>query len=573
MRTLNPETMPALFVFLLKVNIALIVFWLGYYLVLRRLTFYTLNRIYLCIAIIFSSVYPLIKLDNFVQKHNIPVQRVIVDWKIPAGNSVGPLVQQTSYWQWATLLFWIGAALFATRLLMQLLSLYKLHKNSNADNIQNHGVRIVKANISPFSFWQSIYINPDNLDPADLKSVLQHEQVHVQEWHTLDILLTEISAIFYWFNPGIWLIKKAVRENIEFITDRRILQRGMDSKAYQYSLLNVSFSATTAAGIINNFNFSTLKKRIIMMNAKRSSNANLTLYAFLVPAVCICLLTIGLSKAELVKKSKIAYKRIAASVNTSANNLAKITGLTSAAPITKPVITLSADTVKRPKEKVMTISSFAIVDGDTIKKTNFRIDNNVNDSLNYFINERKVTKADFLNLSRTNIATVTVETNAVNSQKSLYIVTKDNHDLLLTSTIHGYFQAKQEQAPDINIAKTIKDDSILLKQFTRNREAITTSSKSNTNNQMITGSIIIDNNDNTSEKTQNQAVDKKTNPLDEILIIADGKEITANELFALANSKTIQSVLVQGPGNKAMVDKYGDKAKKGVMIVTTKNKS
>lgn len=50
--------MPALFVFLLKVNIALLLFCAGYYLVLRPLTFYTLNRIYLLAAIIFASIYP-----------------------------------------------------------------------------------------------------------------------------------------------------------------------------------------------------------------------------------------------------------------------------------------------------------------------------------------------------------------------------------------------------------------------------------------------------------------------------------------------------------------------------------
>jgi bla regulator protein BlaR1 len=73
-----------------------------------------------------------------------------------------------------------------------------------------------------------------------------HEQVHVNQWHTIDILLAELSSIFYWFNPGIWLMKKAVRENIEFITDRKILNKGIDSKTYQYSLVSVSFNNTTA---------------------------------------------------------------------------------------------------------------------------------------------------------------------------------------------------------------------------------------------------------------------------------------------------------------------------------------
>ncbi len=251
--------MPALFVFLLKVNVALIVFCLGYFLVLRHLTFYTLNRIYLVIAILFSSVYPLIDINSFAMRHQQiaePVQNVIVSWKTPAENFVKPIID---YWYWAEAIFWLGAAVFAVRLMMQFVSLYKLYKRSKPGVIQNHMVRIVDADISPFSFWQSIFINPDNLIASDLKSVLQHEQVHVKQWHTIDVLLTEISVIFYWFNPGVWLMKKAVRENIEFITDRKILQQGANSKEYQYSLLNVSVAATASTGIINHFNFSTLK--------------------------------------------------------------------------------------------------------------------------------------------------------------------------------------------------------------------------------------------------------------------------------------------------------------------------
>ncbi|WP_183558828.1 M56 family metallopeptidase [Mucilaginibacter sp. SP1R1] len=565
--------MPALFVFLLKVNMALIIFCLGYYLVLRRITFYTLNRIYLVTAIIFSTIYPLINLDSFVQKHNIPVQQIIVDWKTPAKNFVNPLVQQSTYWHWATLLFWTGVVMFTMRLLMQLLSLYKLYKNSKPGNIQDHEVRLVKANISPFSFWQSIYVNPDTLNPDDLKNVLKHEQVHVQDWHTLDILLTEISAVFYWFNPGIWLIKRAVRENIEFITDRKILQKGTDSKAYQYSLLNVSLSATTAASIANNFNFSTLKKRITMMNAKRSSNVNLTRYAFLVPAVIICLFAVSLSKAELVKKSKVAYKTIAASVNNSVNKLAKITAPASVTHVAKPAIPLLSDTAKKIQNTVMTISSLAIVDGDTIKKVGLRIDNNVPDSLSYFINERKVTKADFLNLSRNNIATISIEAKKGSAEKSIYVVTKDNHDLLLNSTIHGYFVAKPVQALNTNTTLRIKSDSTLLAPPPLTAAFVAKSDRS-TNSETITNGSAL-RNDNTSEQTQNQTSTENTkkDPLSEVLIIVDGKETAEKDLLAIFKSGSFERCLLEGPNNKEMINKYGDKAKKGVFIVTTKKKN
>src|ERR1700761_4924570 len=294
--------MPALFLFLFEVNIALVLFCLGYYLVLRHLTFYTLNRIYLVAAILFSSLYPNINLSDFAQHHQQltqPVQTVITNWKTPAENFVKPLYQP-NYWQWVEVAFWAGVILFAVRLIMQLFSLYKLYRQSKPGEVHDHQVRLIRDDISPFSFWQSIYINPSKLSPSELKSVLEHEQVHVSEWHTLDILLAELSTIFYWFNPGVWLMKKAVRENIEFITDRKILRKGMDSKEYQYSLVSVGLAATPN-NIVNHFNMSTIKKRIIMMNAKRSAGYKLTRYVFLVPVVVALLLIFSLSKAEVTK--------------------------------------------------------------------------------------------------------------------------------------------------------------------------------------------------------------------------------------------------------------------------------
>ncbi|TFF36712.1 M56 family metallopeptidase [Mucilaginibacter psychrotolerans] len=308
--------MPTLFVFLFKVNMALLLFCAGYYLVLRHLTFYTLNRVYLITAIIFASIYPKIDLTAFAQRHEniaLPVQTVMLNWQAPAAKLVKPL-SQPDYWQWAAIAFWAGAALLGIRLFVQLFSLVKLHRRSTAASIMNHDVRLISGEAAPFSFWRSIYVNPANHSASDLKAILLHEQVHVNGWHTLDILLAELSSIFYWFNPGVWLMKKAVRENIEFITDRKILNKGIDTKAYQYSLVNVSFNSSTP-GIVNHFNISTIKKRIIMMNAKRSSRVNLTRYAFIVPAVAL-LLVFSFSNAATVKKNREkAYRAISTTIS------------------------------------------------------------------------------------------------------------------------------------------------------------------------------------------------------------------------------------------------------------------
>jgi len=290
--------MPHFFLILLKINLVLILFSATYYLVLRRLTFYSLNRAFLVFGIIFSSAYPFINLTGFLAAHkSVPAF-------VPELNQqVSQLVKQDAVpvlWQILTLLFYAGVVLMGLRLLVQFISLYRMHQNSSPDKLNQYPVRILADEVSPFSFWQTIYINPGLHKQEDLPNILAHEKVHVEQWHTLDIILAEICVVFYWFNPGVWLMKKAVRENIEFITDARILRKGIDKKAYQYSLLDVGTLQSSVA-IVNNFSLSDLKKRIKMMNAKRSSKVNLTRYLLALPVLLCITLAFTIDKKAVQK--------------------------------------------------------------------------------------------------------------------------------------------------------------------------------------------------------------------------------------------------------------------------------
>ncbi|MDT3405517.1 TonB-dependent receptor plug domain-containing protein [Mucilaginibacter terrae] len=299
--------MPVLIIYLLKVNAALLLFCLGYYGVLRKLTFYTLNRVYLVTAIIFSTLYPVVNIDTLLQRHEKlsaplkPLQTVVIDFSDRVVHITQPTAQ-TNYWQWIVMVFWIGVVVMACRLAAQFWSLLRIYKRSEPAQIYNQPVRIIKEDANPFSFWQSIYINPKHHAEGELRSIIAHEQIHVKQWHTLDILLAEITLVFYWFNPGVWLMKKAVAENLEFITDRKILQQGIDAKSYQYSLLYASLN-TSPNAMVNHFNISTIKKRIMMMNSKRSSRFGLARYGFVAPIMIALLLVFGTSKAALIKKT------------------------------------------------------------------------------------------------------------------------------------------------------------------------------------------------------------------------------------------------------------------------------
>ncbi|WP_160713656.1 M56 family metallopeptidase [Chitinophaga solisilvae] len=294
---------PAIFIYLLKANIALILFFLTYWLGLRRLTFYTLNRAFLLAGIAFASLYPLIPINSFMDKHE------------SITGTVMPYIPDLSAWQaaaapvftvWTALvwLFWAGVSVMAIRFLLQLFSLWKIHRRSERSHVEGYQVRLLEEEVNPFSFFRNIYINPTLHKPEEVPSILHHEWVHVRQWHSADIILSELNQVFYWFNPGAWLMKTAVRENLEFITDRSLLRRGVDKTAYQYNLIKVS-GIPYATAIANNFNFSHLKNRIMMMNKQRSSGYQLVRYLVFGVLVGAVVLSLNYSKAAVAPAHKV----------------------------------------------------------------------------------------------------------------------------------------------------------------------------------------------------------------------------------------------------------------------------
>jgi hypothetical protein len=339
--------MPALIVYLLKVNAALCLFYIAYRFALRPLTFYHLNRFFLVFGIIFSTCYPFIDISKLFIRHEAISRQL--NTIAPNWHAVLPAVQQQvetfNYWQALVMLFWIGALLIVLRLAVQFVSLYRIHKSSEPKHYWGRNFRAVQSDVNPFSFWQDIYLNPDKHTDAELRAIIQHEEVHIRQWHTLDVLLAELSIVFYWFNPGIWFMKQAIKENLEFITDREILRSGIDEKVYQYSLVRVS-ALKPGATIVNNFNFLTIKKRIIMMNKKRSSNAQLTKYIVL-PLVILLALIFTVSKAEITNKniSVFVLKMLPARmINAITPSKVNNDQMVVVAPVTQPADTTKSST-------------------------------------------------------------------------------------------------------------------------------------------------------------------------------------------------------------------------------------
>jgi beta-lactamase regulating signal transducer with metallopeptidase domain len=293
---------PELIIYLLKVNLSLLLFYFGYRLFLKQFTFYSLNRIYLLLGLIYSSLYPLINVaDLFKSNPEIKQQinNISPDWQYSTSYVSSPsAVPESIYWQFVMFLFWTGVFLMLVRLVIQLISLFILHRKSEPAVSGNYNFRIVSKKVNPFSFWKTIYLNPEYHEPKELQSILEHEQVHVRQLHSMDVLLAELCTVFCWFNPAVWLIKDAIQANLEFITDLEVLNSGIDSKEYQYALLKINVLPQNALPV-NNFHLLTIKKRIAMMNKRQSNRIKKGIYILLLPAIMCLVLIVTNSKAAL----------------------------------------------------------------------------------------------------------------------------------------------------------------------------------------------------------------------------------------------------------------------------------
>lgn len=273
--------MVQLFPYLVEINILLLFFYLPYLFFFRKLTFYGLNRYYFLLTIICSIILPGISsAGNESQKSftGSLLAKIDVIQFIPTPSEV-PM-----YWAFVIYGFYFFCALMLLRLISILFSVCQIHRKSINQTFENICYRNIQDSIAPFSFWKSIYINADDHNKENLKSVLLHEKAHVQQLHSLDILLIELIMIIGWFNPAVWKLKSVMRLNLEYLTDQTVLNQGLDLKSYQYSLLSVH-GGSQKLKIVTSFSSSSIRKRIVMMNKKNSKKIFLICYLFAFPFV------------------------------------------------------------------------------------------------------------------------------------------------------------------------------------------------------------------------------------------------------------------------------------------------
>lgn len=333
---------------IIKLSIGLAVTWIFYWLMLRRLTFYRWNRLFLLVYPAMAYLVPFIDITGLLH------QRDDKAWlnAIPVLEQYSLRIQPQEDQSWFTpvhigmLVLAAGSIIMAVRFCWQYLSLRKAV--SGAVLLADDEARLyhVDKRIVPFSFGRSIYLNKHLHTEAELREILHHEFIHVKQRHSLDMFWGELLCIINWYNPFAWLLRNAIRQNLEFIADHQVLANGIDRKQYQYMLLKVTGIASFS--VANNFNLSSLKKRIIMMNKKTSASVHLLRFGLIVPVLAVLLLAFrSVTRIDLPSPSNLVSEKVFA--DTSKDDGAFLV-LENNETIRLALEEVSLDTVPRVKE-------------------------------------------------------------------------------------------------------------------------------------------------------------------------------------------------------------------------------
>ena len=297
--------MENLSIYFFKASSLTALFFIAYYVLLRKETFFKSNRWFLLAGLFTSALLPLVIYKKIVwidPAPQIPVSQINVS-PLTIQYTPQPIPTPPLEINWlyiALLAYGAGILFFAIRFAIDL---YKVYKMLNGKPVIKQGqFRLIDATDvqSPFSFFNYIVYNSATLQLLELESIISHEKVHSSQRHSLDILLAQLFCLAFWFNPIAWLYKRAISQNLEFIADAGAITFIDDKVAYQKTLLKITVQPECIA-ITNHFYQSLIKKRIVMINKPQSHRINSLKYGLVLPVLGAF---ISLFQIEVVAQEK-----------------------------------------------------------------------------------------------------------------------------------------------------------------------------------------------------------------------------------------------------------------------------
>jgi TonB family protein len=289
--------------YLLQVNIYLVICYAFYKLFLEKETYFLLNRIYLLAAGMLSLAIPFIRPEWFIRQSVTHQIGIDADQLNMVMAQVSISAEKTAQFNWGQLvagIYLAGMLFFMARFIFRLFAVQRLIKNKPAG--------------MAFSFFKQKVI--DHSFP-DQDIINKHEDIHMRQLHTIDVLFFELLGILNWYNPVVYLYKTTVKNIHEYLADEEAADFQGDKETYAMLLLSKAFGVDQNTLTNGFFNKSLIKQRIFMLHKKRSKRVAIMKYGLFLPLFAAMLL---FSSATISKNKEI--KAMAEEISVDVTNVA-----------------------------------------------------------------------------------------------------------------------------------------------------------------------------------------------------------------------------------------------------------
>ena len=578
--------MENLLMYFAKVNGLIILFYLMYVVFLRKETFFVSNRWYFLTGLLLSLILPLITFTKTIWVEPTPIpeyyeQVIPITYNTIETPSQAPL-------DWSLILmsvYFVISILIILKIGVELISFFRRIQKQNKQKESNYTLVDSNSAENPFSFFSYIVINKDMFTEEELQHILTHESIHVKQRHSFDVLIGKVFCAIFWVNPIIWLYRKAMLQNLEFIADNETFQQIENKYEYQKTLLKV-VTHQHDLSITNQFYQSLIKKRIVMLHTNQSNKKNVWKYATILPLLVGFMLLFQIETVAQVKeKSKVAAYAVAgvsfSSILTKNSTDKELRELEKTFSVEKYKLKISK--VKRNKEGEIIGIKLSFDSGKTYNRILERKSTEPIDNIKIFINSDKDDDnacgfEEIKNTVRVNwndaksLNTVEIKKSA--TDETIYIIngkeyTKEEMKDKIVE-LDGAIEMNEDEKSGKKVMvfkgkSNISDEP----KTTISYDEITTKKESEKPNSEAAYAVLVeaeyseDGNFSHMDKIKrDKLVDAK-----KALILFNGKEINYEDLNKI-DPKTISSY-----GNIIAfhaMKKYGEKGKNGVVFINTK---
>lgn len=291
--------------FIIKSTICLTVLYGFYYFFLQNIKIFDFNRFYLLFALLFSLIVPLINIHISVaipvntNLHEISnaTKNIILGKEISSEPIHDITIQDIS-----VIIYIIVSCFLLLRFVLNIFKIVRLVHTSKVVSNSIIQIILVEKEILPYSFYKYIFINRSDYENGRIdKELILHEQAHCLQYHSIDILLVELIKVFLWFNPFLWIYRKAIQLNHEFLADNKVLSN-YNLYDYQNTLINLVFRNNNIC-LASSFNYSLTKKRLKMMVKNNSQSKVIFRKIAAIPLFLVLAITLIFSQETQKKEN------------------------------------------------------------------------------------------------------------------------------------------------------------------------------------------------------------------------------------------------------------------------------